>query len=226
MRGSDGAVLDPTPVTLGTIFAVTPHVEVLGSRWLVVWEQHPTHDNPVASVIASFIGADGTPAGAFTAVSISDARRPDLATGPNQGLIAYYHAGEVYARRIQPDGTLLDAAAGFAVTSAPNNQFLPSLAWDGAEYVVAYEDYRAYATLDKPISDIYATRVNDLGQVLDPNGFAIASTASPEIMPAVAALIAIGAAQGVVAGIATAVLRATPVGRAARPAPASHDRNR
>jgi hypothetical protein len=183
---NEGAVLG-APATIGSNFAVNPKVTALGTRWLVAWQRHPTHDNPNSTIMANFVDAAGNPVGEF-AVAPATSRRPNVAAGPGQGIIVYYKSGDLYARRIQPDGTLLDPSPGIQVTSAPNDQFLPSVAWTGSEYVVTYEDNRNVLYLDKPVSDIYGTRVNAGGAVLDPSGFPIANNFIPEIQPVVEAL--------------------------------------
>ncbi len=68
--------------------------------------------------------------------------------------------------------------ATIQVTAAHNIQLLPDVAWNGTQYVVTYEDYRNIEILwDKPVSDIFATRLSALGSVLDPDGFPIAANA-------------------------------------------------
>ena len=118
---------------------------------------------------------------------------PDVAAGPTQALISYFNTapdfqdnGDIFARRITDDGTLLDSDPGIPVTAAPQAQFVPAAAWDGSEYVVAYEDYRAVPFLDRPVSDVYATRVDSNGTVLDPSGVAVGNASIPEVNPVVA----------------------------------------
>jgi hypothetical protein len=186
VSGSSGAVLG-SPATLGTIFATQTRATVLGSRWLVVWQSNPSHDNPYATIRANFVNADGTLSGEFL-VANTISSTPDVAAKADQALIAFYNGGDVRARRILPNGTLLDGATGFQVTTVPNAQFFPAVAWDGFEYVVAYEDYRSVPYLDRPVSDIYATRVDASATVRDPSGFLIANSRLPEVLPEVAAL--------------------------------------
>jgi hypothetical protein len=186
VSGTKGAVLG-SPAILGSVYATHTRAVVLGSRWLVTWQNNPTHDNPYATVNATFVNPDGTVVGEFV-VAGTISRTPDVASKSDQALIAFYNGGEVRARRILPDGTLLDGATGFQVTSAPNAQFLPAVGWDGSEYVVAYEDYRSVPYLDRPVSDIFVTRVDPSANVLDPNGFVIANDPLPDVLPEVSAL--------------------------------------
>ncbi len=184
--GADG-VVQGSVVNIGSNYALNPKVTALGNRWLATWQRRPTHDNTNSTIQANFVNPDGSPVGEFN-VAPAIGRRPEVAAGPNQGVIVFYRAGDVYARRIQPDGTFIDGSPGIQVTSAPNDQFVPSVAWNGSEYVIAYEDYRNVIYLDKPVSDIYGTRLGSDGTVMDPNGFVIANDFIPEMQPVVAGL--------------------------------------
>ena len=181
-----GAVLG-SPATIGGNYALNPSVAPLGSRWLVSWQRRPTHDNPASSIMANFVNPDGTPVGEFLVASATS-KTPSVAAGPTQGVIVFFRTNDIYARRITPDGTFLDGSPGIQVTSATNDQLLPAVAWDGTEYVIAYEDRRDVPYLDYPISHIFGTRLDPNGTVLDPNGFPVANDFIPEIQPAVAAI--------------------------------------
>jgi hypothetical protein len=181
-----GAVLG-SPVNTGSSYALHPRLAALGGRWLVTWQRRPTHDNPNSSILANLVNPDGTPAAEFL-VAPSTSKTPNVAAGPTQGLIVYYRSGDLYGRRILPDGTLIDPSPGFQITTAPNDQLLPSIAWDGTNYVIVYEDRRNVPYLDHPISDIFGTRVNTSGAVLDPTGFPVADDFIPEIQPVVSSI--------------------------------------
>ena len=194
--GGDGVVIG-SPTIVGSSFAQEPRVEALGNRYLLVFERYPTHDNPYSAAWMNFINADGTGVGdfAFGTNGVIPVKTPYVVVGENQALLVYFGRqppdvtqGDIFARRILPDGTFLDPDPGIHVTTAPNAQFFAAGAWTGSEYVVVYEDYRAVAYLDRPVSDIYGTRVTAGGQVLDPNGFPIANDFVPEVTPAIAAL--------------------------------------
>jgi hypothetical protein len=198
--GADGT-LQGAAINIGSSYARSPNVEPLGSRWLVVWQDHPTHDNPRSDISGVFVNPDGSPGAEFTVADpgLDPAKTPDIAVGNNQALITYYAGigsdvsqGDVYARRILPGGTLLDSNPGIQVTNTANAQFAPSGAWTGSEYLVAFEDYRHVPYLDRPVSDIYATRIDSNGTVIDPNGFVIANNFVPEVEPIVESNPALG----------------------------------
>lgn len=196
VRVDDTGTVLGSPSSIGQNYSVLPKVATLGSRWLAVWQRSPTHDNPSTFIYGSFINADGTGAGSFLVAGVNaglNVKAPDVAAGPDQALISYFNTapdysdnGDIFARRIMVDGTLLDNDPGIQVTSAVRAQQLPSGAWTGSEYIVAYEDYRAVPFLERPVSDLYATRISNAGTVLDPDGIAIGNEAIPEVNAVVA----------------------------------------
>ena len=68
------------------------------------------------------------------------------------------------------------------ISTAPGVQWAPSLAWNGSEYLVAWESYPAPGVG----SDIYAARVTADGDVLDPAGIAISTQTGYEQYSSVA----------------------------------------
>ena len=88
---------------------------------------------------------------------------------------------DIYGARVTPGGDVLDPD-GIAICQAPSWQYNPVLAFDGANYLVVWQDHRN--GLDNP--DIYGARVTPGGQVLDPAGIAISQAPSRQFHPAVA----------------------------------------
>jgi len=186
--GTDGVVLG-APVQLGFSFDRLPRVEVLGNRWLVVWQENPNHDDPFSWIEGAFVNGDGTTAGPFTVsnnVNSPSELRPALAASGNSALIVWEGGGDLAGRRITADGSFLDGFNGFAVSSAPEEQFAPAVAWDGTQYVVTWIDQRNEPFPMHPRGDIYAARVSAAGVVFDPTGFAIANSVVTEETPEVA----------------------------------------
>jgi hypothetical protein len=180
-----GTVLGP-PARLGGSFDAWPRVAGFAGRWLVVWEQNVTHDNVRSAIVGAFVGADGVSHGTFTISDSGFDDRPHLAVGTDTALVAW-EDGDIFGRRIGADGTLFDTARGLVIAGAPEDQFRPSVAWDGARWIVAYLDHRNDPYPDQEKGDVFATRVGADGSILDPSGFAVAIAAAPEEMPAVAA---------------------------------------
>lgn len=195
VRGSDGAVLG-SPIQLGQYFARVPRVAALGSRWLVVWQRNVTHDNPTSEIKGNFVAANGAPSGEFSIrTDFYDVRfhyRPAMAASADTALVVWEDPRvsnsdwNIYGRRIQADGTLLDSNTGIPIVTAPNDQGQAALAWDGNQFIVIYEDKRAVTYFMDTRTDIFASRVAQSGALLDPNGFAVLNGAVPEIFPDVA----------------------------------------
>ncbi|MCC6336136.1 MAG: hypothetical protein IT380_19390 [Myxococcales bacterium] len=88
--------------------------------------------------------------------------------------------GDVFAARVGLDGGVLDPG-GFAVAVEPAHQHAPAVAFDGTQFVVAWEDERGDGG-----SDIYAARVSTGGVVLDPAGFPVSSGPRDQYSPRLA----------------------------------------
>jgi len=74
---------------------------------------------------------------------------------------------DVYGARITQDGIVLDTI-GIAISSGPPYQGCPSVVFDGINYFVVWQYWYANDT-----SDIYGTRVNQDGVIIDTNGILI-----------------------------------------------------
>ena len=83
---------------------------------------------------------------------------------------------------MQPDETVLGE---FTVFSAAGDQLSPSLAFDGTNYFVVWEDTRdgSAPTLS---ANIYGARISTAGTVLDVSGIPIATRADYQGMPEIA----------------------------------------
>jgi len=87
---------------------------------------------------------------------------------------------DIFGTRMSPSGTVLDTV-GIPICTADSNQVSPSLAFDGANYVVVWEDYRRGAE-----PDIYGARVDVSGTVLDPSGIEIMAAGGSQSDPCIA----------------------------------------
>lgn len=187
--GATGNLLDTAPVILGQYFARYPRVIAFGNRWFAAWQRNFSHDDPLADLVGAFIEQDGTTPGQFL---LSGGFTPDIATSGGTALVVFRTGTEGNAQqdirglRVLPDGTLLDGLPGFIITDLPEQQFNPSVAWDGSRFLVTWEDQRNAAVFFDERSDIYAMRVQEDGTILDPGGFPLVTSPLPETDPAVA----------------------------------------
>jgi hypothetical protein len=176
MRGNRvtraGAVLDGAGIAIAqTPDLDNPSVAFDGTNHLVVWSGS-------GSGQVDIFGARVSPAGVvlgqfvISAASGSQNRVTVDFDGTNY-LVAWLDrrsdiAGDIYAARVSPAGTVLDPA-GIAVSAAPGVvEFNPAVAFDGTNHLVAWTDQRRSA-----LGDIYGTRVSPAGAVLDPSGIAL-----------------------------------------------------
>jgi len=88
-------------------------------------------------------------------------------------------SGAIHATRLDASGQVLDPG-GLAISYEELCKFDPAVAFDGTHYVVVWADRRD-PSMDR---DVYASRVAPDGTVLDPEGFAVASTANTQERPA------------------------------------------
>lgn len=177
--GLTGALLDPAPVPVGISYSYNARIKNDGTRWLATWERHPTHDDVQSSVQYAFISADGshTPEATVASAFTASGGQPDVATSASHRLFAWRANSLANAdnyirgRLMNADGSW--ASDLFTIAQAPGRQLRPVVAWDGAEFVVAWEDQRNQTAFFDQRTDIYGARLSETGTVLDPSGFAI-----------------------------------------------------
>jgi PKD repeat protein len=199
VRGSDGAVLDPVPLIIGSSYTRSVAVTTLGGKWLAVWQHHPTHDNSIGTTMAAFVDAGGTLSaeisvyGPYSTSTYSYG--PAVASSGSAALVvqnAEISSGvemDLAARIVNADGSLQPAVT---LTPWSGNQYRPRVAWDGNRFVVVYQDQRNRLgawELDQldARSDLFGMRVSATGTILDPRGFLFSNSAQAEAFPNVAA---------------------------------------
>ncbi|MDH3404499.1 MAG: PKD domain-containing protein [Acidobacteriota bacterium] len=197
----DGTVLDPGGLSLGGYYVRPIRVAALGGRWLAVWQRNFTHDNPLAETLGAFVHPDGTVEPAFTVYGVYSMSGGnsifDIGLDGGDGAALMVQSAELTSgvetdlvgRLVFADGSL-GAVTNF--TPWAGNQYRPRVAWDGGQFVVAYNEQRnrfAPHTLDQldATSDLFGMRVAADGTVLDPLGFAYSLAPASEAYPTVAA---------------------------------------
>jgi hypothetical protein len=184
----DGSVVSPSGLALSTAAGdeYEPQLAVGATNILVAWWNDST------STIAGIrMNLSGSGVGAsFTISSASgDQRSPTVAFDGTNYLVAWESFRpfddvdfdfDVYGARVTPTGTLLDpVATGIPIAQADGDETEPSAGFDGTNFVVSWEnDPRGRVR-----QDVEAARVSPAGVVLDPGGFPVAASASPEYEP-------------------------------------------
>jgi len=85
---------------------------------------------------------------------------------------------DIYGARVTPQGTVLEPQ-GIPISLAAGSQYPPAVAFDGANFLAAWGDYRGETW------DIYGARVTPQGTVPDPQGFVISQAAYNQESPTI-----------------------------------------
>jgi hypothetical protein len=183
----DGEMLDGggIPIVTARWGQAWPDVVYDGTNYLVVWSDY--------RYPAGVFGARVTPGGEVLdpngfRIASGDTSFPRVARGDSQSLVVWVQVeaarADVRGARVATDGTMLDETS-LPISTAPDHQLAPTVAFDGRNYLVAWSDARHPYT-GMPAQDIYATRVSGAGEVLDPAGFAVSRAASQQADPSIA----------------------------------------
>ncbi len=203
VRGSDGALLDISPIVLPGSGYVSqpPAVTTLDGRWLVAFHSNWSHDESNASTVVDFVAADGTLGASTGAELFSTAGGNgifEIGLASNGSVALLVQSKEItsgvetdlLAHVIAADGTI-----GPLVNLTPwvGNQYRPRVAWDGTHFVVVYQDQKNRLTeiaVDQidARGDLFGMRVTAAGTVVDPQGFVISAVDTAETDPVVASI--------------------------------------
>ena len=184
-------VLDPGGIGLCTASGdqYFPEIAFGSGEYLLVWEDLRSGSD--WDIYGTRIAMSGTvldPAGIPILTGLSHQWIPDVAASGNAFMVVWADGratgsdvySDIYGARVDTSGSVLDPA-GIAISTAPYMQHLPAITYDGTNYVVVWEDKRNGVTLD-----IYASRVNTSGSVIDPGGVPISSAENEQYYPAIA----------------------------------------
>jgi large repetitive protein len=183
-----GTVVDPQGfvITQSANDQLSPALGFDGANFLAVWEDY--RNGETRDIYGARVTPDGTvldTSGFVITQAASVQGSPALAFDGGNFLVTWEDRrsggrSDVYGARVTPGGTVLDPD-GIAITQAANDQLCPALAFDGANFLVVWQDYRG----DSGYSDVYGARVTPGGTVLDPEGFAVSQARYDQGKPAV-----------------------------------------
>jgi hypothetical protein len=187
-----GALLEPEGFRISSAPSRqgAPSVAFDGTNFLVAWEDMRSMQR--YDVYGARVSPDGTvldPDGIPIATAVNGQNNPIVSSDGSGFLVAWQHmlpsaddaippSHDIYAARVDSTGVVLDPQ-GIPVSSSAGPQTRPSVAFDGTNYLVAWEDKRAGNL------DVYATRVSRLGVVLDVTGIPVTTGPEREGAPSV-----------------------------------------
>ncbi|MBM3321862.1 hypothetical protein FJY69_00035 [candidate division WOR-3 bacterium] len=184
-----GVVLDPDgiPVCSATGGQKFPAVAANGSDFMVVWQdtRNDTSDEDIYAARVSSAGSVLDPAGIPVSTVMMAQEYPVVAFNGSSYLVTWkdrrndsLSSDDIYAARVTPAGTVLDPA-GVAVSRAAESQDQPAVGTHGAQWLVAWEDYRSGNC------EVMAARMSADGVVLDPDGLNVSADSYWQGEPAV-----------------------------------------
>ena len=179
----EGEVRDSSgiPISVAADDQWSPAVAFGDTGYLVVWTDCRSGSYDIYGARVSADGSVLDTSGISISAATGARDHPDVAyDGTN--FLAVWADGrsgvDIYGSRVTQAGTVLDPA-GIAVSTATGSQYDPVVTYDGANYLVAWEDARTGSY------DICGARVTPGGAVLDPSGIAVSAATGAQRYPAV-----------------------------------------
>ncbi|MCX6842017.1 MAG: hypothetical protein NTX53_07050 [candidate division WOR-3 bacterium] len=183
----DGTVLDPGGVLVSrdVVDGVNSAMAFGAGEYLVVWNVGSLTDTMTlraARVTPSGVVLDTTPIQLGAGLAMDG--YPNVAFDGTNFLVVWYGIRtstiDIFGARVAPDGTVLDPTAFDIYSGDSMLNALPSVAFDGANYLVAW--MRGYES-----ADVWGARVSPAGTVLAPGPFAVCAASAEQSHPRVAA---------------------------------------
>ncbi len=184
---TSGHVIDSTGIAISTAPSRQdfPSVAFDGVNYLVVWLDG-RGGSGYADIYGTRVSSSGIvlePNGIAISTASNDQVYPSIAFDGSRYLVVWQDrrssSPQIYGTRISTSGTVLDPN-GILISIAGYGQYYPSVAFDGANFLVTWQDTRSANR------DIYGARVDTAGVVLDPNGIALCMIANSQVYPSVA----------------------------------------
>src|SRR5262245_52172231 len=185
----NGTVLDPgpgLPISTPPAQQILPAVALDGTNYLVVRQERRTNDHyDIYAARVTPAGAVLDPDGIPIATAAGDQTAADITFDGVNYFVTWTDwssssGPDIYGARVTTSGTVLDPD-GIPISNTANDQSSASVAFDGTNYLVTWEDRRS-----DPAEDIWGARVSTNGTVLDPAGISIGVGAQYQLAPDVA----------------------------------------
>jgi len=182
----NGTVLNPAGIAISTAanYQYFPDVSFDGTNFMVVWQDDRSGVYDIYGCRVDQDGVAQEPAGIQISGATDEQSRPSIDFDGTNYLVVWYdeRSGsdyDIYGTLLDTDGTVLNPA-GIAISTASDDQYMPSVSFDGTNYLVVWYDHRDGANYD-----IFGARVNHSGVVQDPSGISIANIDVQQSTPSV-----------------------------------------
>jgi PKD repeat protein len=205
LRGTDGVVLDSSPIALSGNYSSSPRLVTLGGKWLVAWQDNATHDDCMASTVGQFVQASGQKEPSFTihgpysscggngifGVGLASNGQTAVMVQPQE--LTSGVENDLLMRRIQANGSVEPYVN---LTPWEEDQYRARVAWDGTHFIVVWQDQRTALSVTTPPwrleqidarSDVLGMRIRPDGSIVDPAGFVLSNSRYAEAYPNVVA---------------------------------------
>ena len=190
-----GNVLDRSPFPIGNAFSDRFAPAAVGGKdFLVVWQDGRDLGTSGNDIYAARVGTDGVVINANgipVSTALNDQTSPAIAFNGTDYFIAWTDARNSATSGLDIYGTLLSTGGsvgspnGTLLSSGASGEQHPTVAANGANYLVVWEDSR---NADVSGIDLYGVRVSTNGAPLDLNAIPISTAAGDQLAPAATAL--------------------------------------
>jgi hypothetical protein len=158
------------------------------STYLVVWQDDRSGTNDIYGARVTASGNVLDPPGIAISTATSRQQFPSVAADGTNFLVVWSDerggsssTDDIYGTIVEPDGSVL-SPSGNVIADDANWQDNPSVAFDGTNYLVVWDDYGSGSFEE----DIYGVRVNQTGIPIDDSSFVISTADEGQYRPAVA----------------------------------------
>jgi len=178
-----GAIMNTFPISIIEQHQKKPSIAFNGYNYLVVWQNgFGSRDWDIYGTLVSRSGIVFQPEGIQICIDQGFQVHPAVASNGKDFLVVWQDSFEsnnnIYGIRVDSSGNLIDPEA-FPISIAEGDQIYPSVAFNGADYIVVWQDFRNGSDYD-----IYGAKVNTDGSVVD--SFIVSNAVGDQLAPEIA----------------------------------------
>ncbi|SEM33953.1 hypothetical protein SAMN05444354_11549 [Stigmatella aurantiaca] len=180
-----GTLLDTSKIHVSTSAngQYSPAVAHDGTNFFVVWQDYRNGgQTDIYGVLVSEMGEVLDTSGIPISTAVYNQYNPAVAHDGTNFLVVWDDTRgasyDIYGTRVSGTGTVLDTG-GIPISTAAGYQYRPAVAYNGATFLVVWEDTRGGTY------DVYGARVSSAGTVIDTSGVPITSATGDQRDPVV-----------------------------------------